>query len=64
MNSPEDSAKQTNPGSDVFISYASADGTVANSIVENLESQGLKCRLASRDVKPGGSVCGCHRAGD
>jgi TolB-like protein/Flp pilus assembly protein TadD len=40
-------------GSDVFVSYASQDAAVANSIVENLESQALKCWMAPRDVKPG-----------
>jgi TolB-like protein/Tfp pilus assembly protein PilF len=39
--------------STVFISYASHDAAVANSIVENLEQQGLRCWLAPRDVKPG-----------
>jgi TolB-like protein/tetratricopeptide (TPR) repeat protein len=38
---------------DVFISYASPDNAVANSIVENLEQHGLKCWLAPRNVKPG-----------
>jgi TolB-like protein/Tfp pilus assembly protein PilF len=38
---------------DVFISYASQDATVANSIVENLETEGLRCWLAPRDVRPG-----------
>ena len=37
----------------VFISYASQDAAVANSIVENLEHHGLRCWLAPRDVKPG-----------
>jgi TolB-like protein/Flp pilus assembly protein TadD len=37
----------------VFISYASQDAAVANSIVENLEQHGLSCWLAPRDVKPG-----------
>jgi TolB-like protein len=48
----EDSA---NPilGRDVFVSYASQDAAVANSIVENLEQHGLKCWIAPRDVKPG-----------
>jgi TolB-like protein/Flp pilus assembly protein TadD len=35
------------------VSYASQDAAVANSIVENLESKGLKCWIAPRDVKPG-----------
>ena len=37
----------------VFISYASQDAAVADSIVENLEHHGLRCWLAPRDVKPG-----------
>jgi TolB-like protein/tetratricopeptide (TPR) repeat protein len=49
----DDSANQTHSGSDVFVSYASQDAAVANSIVESLESQGLKCWIAPRDVKPG-----------
>jgi TolB-like protein/Flp pilus assembly protein TadD len=47
------SVNQTASGSDVFVSYASQDAAVANSIVESLESRGLKCWLAPRDVKPG-----------
>jgi hypothetical protein len=34
----------------VFISYASQNAAVANSIVESLESQGLKSWIAPRDV--------------
>jgi TolB-like protein/Tfp pilus assembly protein PilF len=49
----EGSANQTTSGRDVFVSYASQDAAVANSIVENLESHGLKCWIAPRDVKPG-----------
>jgi len=37
----------------VFISYASQDIAIANSIAENLEHHGLRCWLAPRDVKPG-----------
>jgi TolB-like protein len=37
----------------VFISYASQDAAVANSIVENLEQHGIKCWFAPRDVAPG-----------
>jgi TolB-like protein len=47
------SPNQAALGNDVFISYASQDAAVANSIVENLESHGLKCWIALRDVKPG-----------
>jgi TolB-like protein/tetratricopeptide (TPR) repeat protein len=48
----EESLNQTS-GSDVFVSYASQDASVANSIVESLEAQGLRCWIAPRDVKPG-----------
>jgi adenylate cyclase len=46
-------SNQTVSGTDVFISYASQDVAVANSIVENLEQQGIRCWVAPRDVKPG-----------
>ena len=49
----QDSSNQPTAGSDVFISYASQDAAVANSIVENLEQHGLKCWIAPRDVRPG-----------
>ena len=38
---------------DVFVSYASQDAAVANSVVEALERQGIKCWIAPRDVRPG-----------
>src|SRR5450755_4307592 len=44
---------QATLGHDVFVSYASQDAAVANSIVESLEQHGLKCWVAPRDVKPG-----------
>ena len=49
----EDSANPTTSGHDVFVSYASQDAAVANSVVESLESHGLKCWIAPRDVTPG-----------
>jgi TolB-like protein/Tfp pilus assembly protein PilF len=49
----EDSAKRATLGHDLFVSYASQDAAVANSLVENLEQHGLKCWIAPRDVKPG-----------
>jgi adenylate cyclase len=49
----EDSLNRTTTNSDVFVSYASADAAVANSIVEKLEQHGLICWLAPRNVKPG-----------
>jgi TolB-like protein/Flp pilus assembly protein TadD len=38
---------------DVFVSYASQDGAVANAVVEALEKQGIRCWIAPRDVTPG-----------
>jgi TolB-like protein len=49
----QDSPNQTHASGDVFVSYASPDAAVANSIVENLERHGLKCWIAPRDVVPG-----------
>jgi TolB-like protein/Tfp pilus assembly protein PilF len=49
----QDSPNQTTLGHDVFVSYASQDAAVAESIVESLEIHGLKCWIAPRDVKPG-----------
>jgi TolB-like protein/Flp pilus assembly protein TadD len=49
----QESPNQTTLGHDVFLSYASQDAAVANSVVENLEQHGLKCWIAPRDVKPG-----------
>jgi TolB-like protein/tetratricopeptide (TPR) repeat protein len=37
----------------VFLSYASHDAAAANSICQFLESHGVSCWLAPRDVKPG-----------
>jgi hypothetical protein len=47
------SANQGTSGRDVFVSYASQDVTVANSVVEYLEQHGIKCWIAPRDVRPG-----------
>jgi TolB-like protein/Tfp pilus assembly protein PilF len=38
---------------DVFLSYASQDAAVANTVVAVLESQGIRCWIAPRDVTPG-----------
>ena len=38
------------PSFDVFISYASADGALAIELKDDLESQGLKCYLAEKDI--------------
>jgi TIR domain len=37
----------------VFVSYASADAAVANTMIETLERGGLRCWIAPRDVTPG-----------
>jgi TolB-like protein/Tfp pilus assembly protein PilF len=37
----------------VFISYASQDADTANAICQSLESHGVSCWIAPRDVKPG-----------
>jgi TIR domain len=37
----------------VFLSYASPDAAVANQICQFLESHGVACWMAPRDVKPG-----------
>jgi TolB-like protein/cytochrome c-type biogenesis protein CcmH/NrfG len=37
----------------VFLSYASPDAQVANQVCQSLESQGVPCWMAPRDVKPG-----------
>src|SRR6202045_2485793 len=38
---------------DVFLSYASQDAAVANTVVAVLESEGIGCWIAPRDVTPG-----------
>jgi TolB-like protein/tetratricopeptide (TPR) repeat protein len=38
---------------DVFISYASQDASIADSVVAALERQGLTCWIAPRNVTPG-----------
>jgi TolB-like protein/tetratricopeptide (TPR) repeat protein len=38
---------------DVFVSYASQDAAVANSVIEALERRGIGCWIAPRDVTPG-----------
>src|SRR5579862_9887244 len=38
---------------DVFISYASGDKPVANAVCAKLESAGVRCWIAPRDVLPG-----------
>jgi len=38
---------------DVFISYSSLDGAVAQEVCRTLEKQGIRCWIAPRDVLPG-----------
>ncbi len=38
---------------DVFISYASEDKSVADAVCATLESRGIRCWIAPRDVLPG-----------
>src|SRR5262245_52048549 len=38
---------------DVFISYSSKDKTTANAVCGALESAGVRCWIAPRDVHPG-----------
>jgi TolB-like protein len=49
----EDPSEQATSGRDVFVSYASQDVGVADSVVENIERRGIKCWIAPRDVTPG-----------
>ena len=44
---------QATPGRDVFISHASHDKAVADAICEALESAGVACWIAPRNVTPG-----------
>src|ERR1700733_6799458 len=39
--------------SKVFISHSSADKAIADAICQRLESDGIKCWIAPRDIKPG-----------
>jgi TolB-like protein/Tfp pilus assembly protein PilF len=48
-----DSSNQTPVDTRAFVSYASQDAAVANSIVESLEQHEIKCWIAPRDVTPG-----------
>jgi TolB-like protein len=46
-------ANYSNGATQVFISYASPDGTAANEVCAHLEQAGLTCWLAPRNVVPG-----------
>jgi TolB-like protein len=51
--SSETVAQPSGATAPAFISYASQDGDTANQICRSLESQGIRCWMAPRDVKPG-----------
>jgi len=51
--SPAEAGQDPQAASDVFVSYASKDAATANAVVTALESQGLKCWIAPRNVIPG-----------
>jgi len=52
-SSAADHLKAADPAAPVFISYASVDTTVANRVCELLESRGVACWIAPRNVRPG-----------
>src|SRR5438552_2888631 len=43
---------------DVFISHATGDKAVADAVCAALESAGVRCWIAPRDVQPGRSFAG------
>ncbi len=51
--SSEAAAQPSSATAPIFISYASQDADTANQICRSLESQGISCWIAPRDVKPG-----------
>lgn len=52
-SSAVDDLKAADPTAPVFISYASADATVAHRVCELLENRGIACWIAPRNVRPG-----------
>lgn len=44
---------ESEPPRDAFLSYASRDAAIADSVVRGLESAGVACWIAPRDVPPG-----------
>jgi len=45
--------QRTGASAPVFVSHASQDREIAETVVENLERHGVKCWMAPRDVTPG-----------
>jgi hypothetical protein len=52
-NSTQAEGQPSSVSAEVFISYESQDAGIANSLVENLEKNGIGCWIAPRDVTPG-----------
>jgi hypothetical protein len=46
-------ARPSGTAAPVFVSYASQDAAVANTVVESLGQHGIKCWVAPRDATPG-----------
>jgi hypothetical protein len=53
MPDEQDHVVQATSGRDAFISYASQDKAVADAVCAALESAGVACWIAPRDVTPG-----------
>lgn len=53
LQGPADNAKAMAVPARVFISYASQDKAAADSVCQALETTGVACWIAPRDVKPG-----------
>ena len=52
-SSAVDHLKAADPAAPVFISYASVEAAIANRVCELLESRGIACWIAPRNVRPG-----------
>jgi hypothetical protein len=52
---PQESAGTRNAaaGSDVFVSHSSKDREAADAVSRALESRGIRCWMAPRDIRPG-----------
>jgi len=52
---PQESAETRNAaaGSDVFVSHSSKDREAADAVSRALESRGIRCWMAPRDIRPG-----------
>jgi TIR domain-containing protein len=50
---PEPAADRTAPNFEVFISHSHVDKTTADATCATLEQAGIRCWMASRDIRPG-----------